>query len=550
MPPARRWLVAATVADGAASVVLLVALATLAAVVARVLDDGADLDGVVPLLAALAALAVARGLAVGSARAAAHRAGAELTASVRADLVDQLAVLGPAGTAPAPTGELVALAGDGVEELEPWASQYLPARRMAVLVPLVVAGAIALIDPWTVAVLAFAGPMLVLLLALIGSRTRTRSQRRLAELTWLRGLFLDVLQGLATLKAFGRSQEEAETIEEVSRRHGDTTMAVLATAFQTSLVMEWAAVAATALVAVEVAFRVVAGDLAFGPALTVLVLTPEFFWPLRRLAVEYHAGAAGAAAAERIVAVLDAPRPTGADDPGPRPARAAPAPGPASPATGLAVSGLWVRYPGAPDPALRDVSLTVAPGEIVAVAGPSGAGKTTLARAVLGFVGVEQGRIVAGGVDQADVGGDRWRTTVAWVPQRPHLFADSAAANIALGAPGADHAAVVAAAEAAGARELIEDLPDGWDTPLGERGARLSGGQRQRIAIARALLVDRPVVVLDEPTAHLDPEAEAVVLAAVRRLARGRATLVIAHRPRTLALADRVVHLERGAVAS
>jgi ATP-binding cassette subfamily C protein CydD len=202
-----------------------------------------------------------------------------------------------------------------------------------------------------------------------------------------------------------------------------------------------------------------------------------------------------------------------------------------------------VRYPGAGAPVLDGLTLTVEPGERVALSGPSGAGKTTLLRAVLGFVVPESGRIRVDGVDLADLDLTAWRERVAYVPQRPHLFAGTVADNIRLGRPDAGDDAVRAAAEAAAAHEFIADLPGGYDTPLGERGVGLSTGQRQRIAIARAYLMDAPIVVLDEPTARLDLAAEAAVAEAAARLLDGRTALLVAHRPALLSVADRVVHL-------
>ncbi|MEZ5143147.1 MAG: thiol reductant ABC exporter subunit CydD [Acidimicrobiales bacterium] len=551
------WGTAITALGG---LLLVAALVLLSFVVADVFADGATLADVAPMLAGVAGLVVARAVALTIASVVHHDAAADLQLAVRDELTSELLGRSPVVAAADRAGETAGVLGDAVDALAPNLTSYRPATRLAVVLPSAVFVTVAVLDPWSTLVLAFAGPMLLLLLALIGGRTRAITDRRFRELRWLDGFFLDVLQGLATLKAYGRSREEAEVIEEVSAHYGRTTMEVLRTAFQTSLVMEWAATAATALVAVEVGFRLVDDQLGFGPALAVLVLTPEFFAPLRRLALEYHAGTTGEAAAERILAVLGleatAPPPATATTSAPRPGGPstttdASAPGEgrvAVPSGALVLDDVWATYPGAVTPALRGVSLRLEPGERVALVGPSGAGKSTVVNLLLRFLDPDTGTISVGGVALAALDTDAWRRQIGWVPQRPHLFAGTVADNIRLGQPDADDDAVLAAATAADADRFVRSLPLGYQTPVGEDGLRLSGGQRQRIAIARAFLRDPRVVLLDEFTAHLDPDTEQSVLDAFDRLAEGRTALVVAHRPRTVERAHRIVALDRGQV--
>jgi ABC-type transport system involved in cytochrome bd biosynthesis fused ATPase/permease subunit len=369
--------------------------------------------------------------------------------------------------------------------------------------------------------------------------------------------YLDILQGLPTLKLFGRSREQAANIEAISRRFGETTLKVLATAFQSSLMMEWAATAATAMVALEVSLRLVGGSITYGPALAVLLLTPEFFLPLRQLAIKYHAGAAGKAAGERIFAILDEPAALAQ-------AQRATALWVAATSTtaaavplsaGIRFEHVTYDYPvhgeAAPRaPALRDGSFVLPEGKTTALVGASGAGKTTVANLLLQFLHPTSGRILAGGVDLAGVDPALWRRQVASVPQRPHLFSGTAAENIGLGKPGASLDEIVAAAKAAHAHEFLAALPQGYATPLGEHGARLSGGQRQRVAIARAFLKDAPLLILDEASAGLDAESEAHIADALRRLMAGRTVVVIAHRLHLATAADQVIVLEGGRVAA
>ena len=341
--------------------------------------------------------------------------------------------------------------------------------------------------------------MLVLLLGLIGRRVRDLAERRERELAWMNAHFLDVLRGLPTLKMFGRSAEQAETIRAVSRRQGSSTMDVLRTAFQTTLVLEWGATAATALVAIETSVRLMAGGLAFERALAVLLLTPEFFLPLRRLSAEYHVGRSASAAAERVYAVLDAPVRIHVPAPGagrPLPAR-----------MDVRFDDVVVTYDDGSRTALAGCSLEIPHGRTVALVGPTGAGKTTVANVLLRFVDPDRGRVTVGGEPLSELDPALWRTRVAWVPQHASLFHGSVADNLRLARPDASDDDLVVAASAANAHGFVTDLPDGYATPIGEGGARLSGGERQRIALARAFLKDAPLLILDEPTSHLDRES-------------------------------------------
>jgi ATP-binding cassette subfamily C protein CydD len=409
---------------------------------------------------------------------------------------------------------------------------------LAAVVPVVVGLVVLAIDPWTVTILLVTGPVLVLLLALIGRRVREQTRRREHELAWMSAHFLDVLRGLTTLKLFGRSAEQADTIEAVGTRYGSATMDVLRTAFQTTLVLEWGATAATALVAIEASVRLMAGELAFGRALAVLLLAPEFFAPIRRLSAEYHAGRAGAAAASRVYEILDEPGRVGPQVAGSRlPSR-----------FDVAFEDVGVAFEGGTRVALDGCSFEIPQGSVVALVGPTGAGKTTVANVLLRFLEPDAGRVVVGGLPLGKVDLAHWRTRVAHVPQHPYLFHGSVAENLRLALPSASDADLVAAATAANAHGFVSAMPDGYDTPVGEGGVRLSGGERQRLAIARAFMRDTPILILDEPTANLDEESGEVVLDALRALARSRSVLLISHRPEPVLLADRIVSLAIGRV--
>jgi ATP-binding cassette subfamily C protein CydD len=538
-PAARRTLGAATaLAFGATACWIGFAL-LLSVVVDRVFLEGGSLGSVAAILAAMAALALMRGGLLWGTEVIVQRAAENVKTSLRDRLAAKLAALGPTYTRGERTGELVHTMGEGVEALDGYIARFRPARLLAAVVPVVVGLVVLAIDPWTVTILLVTGPVLVLLLSLIARRVRDQTRRRERELAWMSAHFLDVLRGLPTLKLFGRSVEQAETIAAVGHRYASSTMDVLRTAFQTTLVLEWGATAATALVAIEASVRLMAGELAFGRALPVLLLAPEFFAPIRRLSAEYHAGRAGAAAASRVYEILD--------EPGRIAAPVARSPLPSR--FDARFEDVRVAFEGGTRVALDGCAFEIPEGSVVALVGPTGAGKTTVANVLLRFVEPDAGRVVVGGLPLTDIDPAGWRTRVAHVPQHPYLFQGSVADNLRLARPDASDAELIAAATAANAHGFVSRMPDGYDTPVGEGGTRLSGGEKQRLAIARAFLRDAPFLILDEPTANLDEESGEVVLDALRALARSRTVLLISHRPEPVLLADRVVSLASGRVA-
>ncbi|GAA4506672.1 hypothetical protein GCM10023191_064090 [Actinoallomurus oryzae] len=426
-------------------------------------------------------------------------------------------------------GADVTLLGRGLDALDPYYAGYLPQRYAAAVVPLAVLLRLVVADPASALIVAVTLPLIPVFGALVGLHTRQATDRQWDLLHRLGGHFLDVVTGLGTLRTYGRDRAQAEVVRAMADGHRRATMRTLRIAFLSSFVLETAATLSVALVAVPAGLRLLDGSLHLRTALLVLLLAPEAYLPLRSLGTRFHAAAEGRAVLGQVEAAL-------AED-GPSPGAVRVRPG------RIAVEDVVVRYADGRAPALDGFSLTVEPGERVALTGPSGAGKSTLLRAVLGFAPLESGRILVDGVDLAELDLPAWRRHVAYVPQAPHLFAGTVADNIRLGRPDASDAEVRRAAEAACAHEFVAALPDGYDTELGERGLGLSAGQRQRIAIARAHLMDAPIVVMDEPTARLDLRGEALVAEAARRLLDGRTALLVAHRPALLSVADRVVHL-------
>jgi len=540
--PGARSRLSLGIACGFAAAVLVVGQAWLVSIVVAgvFLGGGTPATAAAPL-ALVAILALARAPLLAGADILAQAAAGRVRAGMRADLTAHLLRLGPAFTGRERAGELTAVVVDGLDAIDAYLTAFRPARALAVAVPLFVLATVFLLDPPTTLVLLFTGPILVLLLGFIGGRTRAITERRFAEVRWLGAFFLDMLRGIATLKMFGRSHEQVDNIRTISRQYGDTTMEVLRTAFQTSLVLEWGAAVAVALVAVEISLRLMAGTIAFDRALAVLIIVPEFFLPLRQLATSYHAGAAGRAVAARGVAILDEPLPAAAPVPTGTaleiPARGA-----------IRFAGVGFTYPGRDEPAVRDLDLAIPSRGVVALVGATGAGKSTIANLLLRFVEPDRGEIIVGDVALATIDPSAWRRHVAWVAQRPHLFHGTVADNIRLARPDADDEAVRVAAREAGAEAFVAALPLGFATPVGEDGARLSGGQRQRIAIARAVLADARLVILDEATSHLDPDSETTIRETIGRLGRERAVLVVSHRLRLVATADTIGVVDRGRI--
>jgi ATP-binding cassette subfamily C protein CydD len=521
-----RAYLAVTVALGVALAALIVAQATLLAYgITAVFLHGAGVAELTPVLGWLAVVVAGRCFVAWAQEVAAARSAAGVKSELRRRVLARLAALGPDRTAR--TGEVTTLVTRGLDALDGYFARYLPQLVLAALVPAIVLARLVPADLVATATIALTLPLIPVFMALIGLHTEAANRRQFRLLSRLSHHFLDVVAGLPTLKLFGRARAQAGTIRRISGEQRQLTMRTLRTAFLSSLVLELLATLSVALVAVGIGLRLVSGHLDLTTALLVLILAPEAYLPLRQVGANYHASAEGLAAATEAFEILETPVP---------PAGVA-----APPAGTIAFEDVVVRYPGRAGDALR-ISALIQPGEVVALAGPSGCGKSTALAVLLGFVQPVSGRVTVGGVPLSTVDPDAWRSRIAWVPQRPHLFAGTVRDNIALGA-GRD---VAEAAHLAGVDTFVND----YDTTLGDDGAGLSAGQRQRIALSRAFLRDAPIVLLDEPTANLDAGTAAAVMAAVRVLARGRTVVIAAHRPELIALADRVISLAPAAVAA
>ena len=454
-----------------------------------------------------------RALCAAAEQVVTHRTAARVTAELR-DAVPAAALRrGPAWVARYGSGRLTAVLTGGLDALRPWFGGYLPALVLGVALPPLVLVAMAVVDPTSAVVALLTLPLIPLLGALIGWATEARAKQRWAADARLAGHFLDVVRGLGTLRVYGRAERQIEVVAAMTERHRAATLRVLRVAFLSSTALDLVGTLSVGLIAVEVGLRVAAGDLALAPALLVILLAPEVYRPLREMAARYHAGADAGAVIDDVDDVL-----SGAPDPRPATEDGAPA---------VTATGLRVRHPDADTDALVLDRLDVRAGELVALCGPSGAGKTTALRVLAGLQPVDAGAVAVHG------------TRPLYLPQHPTL----------------PHARTV--------RDALGPVPDGEvrdalrtvgldteltpGTPLGEHGRGVSAGQRQRLALAALLWQARQgaiTLLLDEPTAHLDPAAEAAVTGELRAAAaRGCAVLVVAHRPALPAAADRVVRI-------
>jgi len=530
----RRYLIVAVVIGVLSTVCVVAQAVLLASAIAQGVVHRSALATVMPQVIGLAAAFVARAALAWLGEAAAQRTSATVTSTLRRQLLRHALDLGPGWLAGERAGELSLTATRGTAALDSYFGRYLPVAVVAALAPVGILAWVAYTDWVSALVLVGLVALVPVAMILFGREATKRTRRQWRRLSSLSARFLELIQGLATLRAFGRAAQGRREVTAATEGLRQTTMGTLRVAFLSALAMEFLAGMGVGLVAMVLGLRLLAGTVPLETALAVLLVSPEVFLPLRRAGAEFHSSTEGQAAAERILDVLDLPVDA------PDATRAAPLPDPATVA--LSMRAVTVTYPDRGAPALADLDLTVPPGGHLALVGPSGSGKSTALAALLGFVPLSKGSIHLGGVDLARVPPSEWRRHIAWVPQRPYLFTGSIAENLRLGDADAPAGALRRAVTMAGLDDLIDELPDGLDTPIGDGGLPLSAGERQRLAIARAVLRDAPVVLLDEPAAHLDARTESELRRSLAPWLEGRTVIVAAHRTE---LVDRIDHVVR-----
>ncbi|MCB0873479.1 MAG: thiol reductant ABC exporter subunit CydD [Thermoleophilia bacterium] len=531
---AARRHVAVTVAAGIVVAVTVVAQATLLAhILASAVVDGASLTTLTGPIVWLAIVSAIRAVCAGVFEISGTVAGLAAARQLRRRLADAALGTHPTTIRGDAQGEVVAAATTGVDALMPYFSQYLPQVVLSAVVPVAILMTVIPVDLTSAVIMAVTVPLVPVFMVLIGKAAQARTRARWRALSRLSAHFLDVVRGLPTLRVNNRAEAQDVAVRRTGERHRVETMATLRIAFLSALVLELMAMLATALVAVTIGVRLAEGSMGLEASLAVLILAPELFMPLRQLGTHYHAAADATAAAEAVFDVVDA-TPTVTV-----PERPRPVPSPVDHA--IVLDHVWFAY-GADAPVLRDLTVEVQPGEFTALVGPSGAGKSTLGMLLARLLQPTRGTIRVGDTDLARVDPERWRERVAWVPQRPHLFPSTLAENIRMARPAASDDEVRTALLRARAPHLAAAL----DEPLGERGRGLSAGERRRVGIARAVLRDAELVILDEPTAELDPETAADVVEVICELAEGRTMVVATHAPGLADRADRIVALTDG----
>ena len=534
--PGRRRLTASGALTTAAAAAAAASFFAVAAIAQDVLEQHAGwARDAVWLLVLAGAAAVRAGAGYLGARLAID-GGLAVERQLRAGLLDRL--LAGAGSS-LPSAAQATAVMDEVERVGAYAERYQPARVTAALVPLVLLAAVFPLS-WPVGVLlVFCAPLPPVSLSIVGMGTAVVARRHGEELRHLSGHFLDRLRGLATLRALGAERAELERVKAASERLAESSMAVLRVAFVSAAVLEAIVTVAVAVVAIYIGLTLLGyvhfpglpSHMSLRTGLFLLMVTPLYFQPVRTLAAAYHERADALAAIDALQPLLDTDA-----TPTARGARSLLGP------PVVEVADLSVVFAGRELPAVDDVSLAVAPGELIGVTGASGAGKSTLLRVLAGDLDPSAGTVLLGGV--APTGLER--SVITWLGQRPYLFPGSLAENIALGRPEAHELEVHRAALAAGLGDVLDRLPSGLETPVGESGWGLSGGEAHRVALARTFLKRATLLLLDEPTAHLDAASEAGIIEVIHRLARSATTVVASHSPALLAACDRVITLDRG----
>jgi len=531
-PVAGRGLVAVALCSVLQSFAIVAAAALLAHMISAVFQHHASLQAVQVPLIVFGLCVLMRAVVIWLAEGIGHRTAAVLVSEMRSRSLRRLVMRGPIALAGERSGELASLLTSGLDALDPYFSRFLPQLVAAVVIPLAAIGYVASVDWVSAVILLVTVPLIPAFMVVIGWTAERSTRRRWRTFQVLGGHFLDVLQGLPTLRLYGRGPAQAERIRDMSRRLRRATMETLRIAFLSSFALELLASLGTALLAATIAIRLVDGNLDLRSGLTVLILAPEVYLPLRALGSAFHGSMDGVEAARRLddmcAGVAEVPASTSV-------------PAHAVARCDVAFEHVWFAHDGRAE-TISDLTTTIAAGDRVLVCGHSGAGKTTLLALVLGLVHASRGTVSIGGVDVASLGAEARSQLIAWLPQSPHIFSGSIADNVRLGAPGAGDAEVRRALREIDAA-FVATLPGGIDSVVGDRGMTLSGGERQRIALARTLLRPAPVLLLDEPLAHLDAASRRAASAAVEERTRGRTVVVAAHSAAHFPWVDRAITL-------
>lgn len=469
-----------------------------------------------------------------------EKATASVCRALREKLYDKLQSRGSVFIVGQGSGALMNTLSDGIDTIGKYYRQYLPAKAMMMALPLTIWLFVLPMDWLSAVVMIVTAPLIPLFMILIGKGAESRNQKQWRELARMGNHFLDVIQGLTTLKVMGASKREEQAIANTSETYRRSTMEVLRIAFLSSVTLEFFSTVSIALIAVFIGFRLMWGQMDFYPGFFILLLAPEFYAPLRKMGTAYHARMEAIGAAEKMGEIMG-------EHPQESDTSTIPSKANSNKETGIRFEDVHCSYDGTRK-ALNGISFDLKPGSNTALVGPSGAGKSTILTLLLGFVSPNQGQVLVQGEPLDERNLEQWRAQLAWVPQDPTLFWGSVMDNIRLGNTQASDDDIIALCRKLKIHDFIMALPQGYQTMLGEKGYGLSGGQKRRLAIARALLRDKPVLLMDEPTASLDKETENILYTAMRELAKDKTVITIAHRIQTVKNADQILVLQDGKI--
>lgn len=538
---AERWLLMLIAAISLGGAILIILQARLlSGILNAVFLEGAGLKAVVPLLGALLVIGVLRATTTGGVEVFSGWLAVRIKHKLRQILLERLLAAGPACIQQEQSGEITNTFINGVEALDAYYSQYLPQLVISAIVPLAVLVAVFPLDWLSGLVFLLTAPLIPFFMMLVGKGSESITRRQYQSLSRMSAFFLDTLQGLRELKQWNRSKDHAQRISKAAEDYRRTTMSVLRVTFLSALVLELVATISTAVVAVQVGLRLLYGLMDFQQAFVVLLLAPEFYQPLRLLGQRFHAGMSGVSAAERIFALLETISPSTSS-----PLASAPS---FKAGDVIRFENVGLQFQNREIPALKNIHFELKHGEMLALVGSSGSGKTTIANLLMGFIQPQEGKIWINHrlLNEIDLTG--WRKQIAWVGQRPYILHGTLRENLLLAMPAASTEELEQAISLAHLNELVAALPQGLNTVLGEGGAKLSSGEAQRLALARAFLKNAPIVILDEPTAHLDASLEKVLEESIVHLCAGRTVLMIAHRLPTVMRANRILVLQDGQI--
>ena len=532
----------ASVVFGALGGILLISQASLlSSIINAIFLKNTGLPDILGPLGLFAVVSIFRTVFNWASQSEANRGTLKIKQLLHEKIIRKISDLGPSYTGSTRSGQLSTKILRSVEALDPYFSQYIPQIALSLLLPLFILSVVFPTDLLSGIILLATAPLIPLFMVLIGKAAQKATEKQWQTLSRMSGNFLDVLQGLTTLKLFGRSKERARSISEISEAFRHSTMQVLKVAFLSSLALELVGTISTAIIAVEIGLRLMTGSIAFKSGFFILLLTPDFYLPLRQLGTKFHAGMEGASAAKDIFSLLEKK--------GFQETRSGKSSlPPAIPEQPITFKNAGFSYKEDGSYALKNINCRIEPVSITAVTGPSGAGKTTFVNLILRFIDHQEGKIMFGNTDLSHINRNEWQKLISWVPQHPYIFNASFRENLLLANRKASEKELMQAIEYSRLEPFIRSLPQGLDTPVGEQGARISGGEAQRLSFARGFLKDAPILVLDEPTSHTDPALEKELVASMNRLVEGKTTVLIAHRLSTVINANQILVFDNGRI--